>query len=148
MPGQNLVTNGSASFLGGNCYQLTPDQGGLAGSAYSVNSIDLTQPFQLDVTMFFGCKDGNGADGIVFSFATTNTALGGLGGGIGYSGVTPSIAIEYDDYQNGWGDPPNDHMAVVSMGSVDHNQPTNLVGPIVLPNIENCMDHCFSVLWD
>lgn len=146
---QGFVTNGSASFVGGSCYQITPDAGGLAGSIFSQNPIDLTQPFAEDATFFFGCKDASGADGIVFILATSNTALGGGGGGIGYQGITPSIAIEYDDYFNGeFGDPSNDHMAVISMGSIDHTQPTNLNGPINLPNIEDCTEHCFAVAWD
>lgn len=71
------------------------------------------------------------------------------GGGIGYEGITPSIAIEIDDYFNGaFGDPTSDHMAIVSMGSVNHNAPTSLVAPLNIVNIEDCMDHCFVVSWD
>lgn len=146
---QSFVTNGSASNLGGDCYQITPDNSGQAGSIFSQNTIDLTQPFSEEATFFFGCKDGNGADGIVFILATTNTALGVGGGGLGYQGITPSIAIEYDDYQNGnYGDPASDHMAVISMGSVNHNLSSNFVGPINISNIEDCMDHCFTVSWN
>ena len=148
LPAQTFVTNGSASNLGGGCYQLTPNTGGQAGSIFSTTPIDLTQPFAIDVRMYFGDKDANGADGIVFIFATSNTALGVGGGGLGYQNITPSIAIEYDDYQNGWGDPAADHMAVISNGNLDHNAPTNLVGPIVLANIEDDEEHCFSMLWD
>ncbi len=147
--GQGYVLNGSASFLGGECYQLTPDSPGQAGSFFSQNTIDLTQPFSLQASFFFGCKDGNGADGIVFILSTTNTALGQGGGGLGYEGITPSIAIEYDDYFNGnYADPASDHMAVISMGSLNHSAPTSLVAPIDISNIEDCMDHCFAVSWD
>jgi gliding motility-associated-like protein len=147
--GQGYVLNGSASFLGGECYQLTPDSPGQAGSFFSQNTIDLTQPFSLQASFFFGCKDGNGADGIVFILATSNTALGNGGGGLGYEGITPSIAVETDDYFNSnYADPASDHMAVISMGSLDHSAPTNLVAPINITNIEDCMDHCFAVSWD
>lgn len=146
---QTFVLNGSSTALGGDCYQLTPDAPGLTSTFFSQNPIDLTQPFNLDATLFFGCKDGNGADGIDFIFATTNTALGVGGGGIGYQGITPSIAVEMDDYQNGnYGDPAADHFAIISMGNVDHTQPTNLAGPNTIPNIEDCMDHCFIVDWN
>jgi len=84
---QSFVTNGSASAVGGACYQLTPDASGLAGSIFSQNPIDLTQPFAEDATLFFGCKDASGADGIVFILATTNTALGGGGGVNSYSNI-------------------------------------------------------------
>ncbi|HSF90520.1 MAG TPA: L-type lectin-domain containing protein, partial [Saprospiraceae bacterium] len=147
--GQNFVVNGSASYLGGDCYQLTPDSPGQSGSFFSQNPIDLTQPFYEEATFSFGCKDANGADGIVFILATTNTALGVGGGGLGYEGITPSIAVEMDDYFNGnYADPTSDHMAVVSMGSVNHGASTSLVAPININNIEDCMDHCFYVSWD
>lgn len=146
---QTFVTNGSASNMGGGCYQLTPDQPTQAGSIFSSSPIDLNQPFNFSATYNFGCKDANGADGIVFIFATTNTALGAGGGALGYAGITPSIAIEIDDYLNGgYGDPASDHMAIISMGSLNHNAPTNLAGPVTLPNVEDCDDHCFSVSWD
>jgi hypothetical protein len=147
--GQAFVTNGSASFLGGECYQLTPDASGQAGTFFSQNPIDLTMPFSEQASFFFGCKDVNGADGIVFILTTTNTALGVGGGGLGYQGITPSIAIEYDDYLNGnFGDPASDHMAVLSMGQIDHNMATNLVGPTNISNIEDCAEHCFFVDWN
>ncbi len=146
---QAFVTNGSASYTGGECYQITPDSPGQAGSIFSQNTIDLTQPFTETATFFFGCKDGSGADGIVFILALSNTGLGVGGGGLGYEGLGTSIAIEYDDYQNGnYGDPASDHMAVISMGSVDHNLGSNLAGPFNIANIEDCEDHCFYVSWD
>ncbi len=149
LAGQSFVTNGSATNQGGGCYQLTPDAGGQSGSIFSTAPINLTQPFTLDARLYFGNKDGNGADGIVFIFATTNTALGVGGGGIGYQGITPSIALEYDDYFNsGFNDPTADHMAIMANGSVTHSPPNNLAGPINLPNIEDGEEHCFSFLWD
>jgi len=149
LKGQAFNTNGSAMFLGGNCYQLTPNSGGQSGSIFSMSSIDLTQPFAFDAVFNFGTKDANGADGIVFILATSNTALGTGGGGLGYDGITPSFAIEYDDYQNSnFGDPASDHIAVISAGSVNHTLPSNLVGPISIANIEDGEDHCFSIIWD
>mgnify|MGYP001382649785 CR=1 FL=1 len=54
-----------------------------------------------------------------------------------------------DDYQNSnFGDPANDHMAVISMGQVDHTMPTNLVGPMNIPNVEDDQDHCFFIDWN
>ena len=146
---QAYVTNGTATQIGDVCYQLTTDGSSQSGNIFSTATIDLTQAFTLDATLFFGCKDANGADGIVFLFATTNTMVGGGGGGIGYQGITPSIGIEMDDYFNGeFGDPTPDHMAVISNGSTDHNAPTSLAGPVNLPNVEDCEEHCFVVAWD
>lgn len=146
---QPFVLNGSATALGGDCFQLTPNSSSQAGSLFAQNPIDLTQPFSEQVSLYFGNKDNNGADGIVFILATSNMALGGGGGGIGYQGITPSIAVEMDDYQNSnFGDPANDHMAVISMGQIDHTMPTNLVGPMNIPNVEDDQDHCFFIDWN
>ncbi len=143
-----FVTNGSAVMVD-NCCQITPDNPGQAGSVFNTASVNLNQSFTLDVVLNFGCKNNNGADGIVFVLAQSNTALGGGGGFIGYHGISNSIAVEIDDYQNGnYGDPTQDHMAIISNGSVNHNQNTNLSGPFVISNIEDCLDHCFSVEWD
>ncbi len=142
-------TNGSASNIGNGCYHITPDQSGSAGSVFSSSTIDLTQPFSLECRMFFGNKDVNGADGIVFHFATTSTALGLGGGGLGYQGVSPLLSVEYDDYQNGgFVDPAADHVAITQNGDVNHATANNLAGPIALPNIEDNQEHCFSVNWD
>jgi hypothetical protein len=51
---------------------------------FSANPIDLTQPFSFTAVLNFGCKNSNGADGMVFILTTSNTALGGVGGAIGY----------------------------------------------------------------
>jgi gliding motility-associated-like protein len=145
---QSFVINGNATPGSGGCYQLTDDQPGQAGSIFSTAPIDLNTPFFFSMRFNFGCKDANGADGIVFVLAQTNTALGAGGGGLGYLGITPSIAIEWDDYQNGgYGDPASDHTAIMQNGSVDHGSGNNLAGPISLPNIEDCNDHCMTISW-
>ncbi len=143
-----FVLNGTAVATGGECYQLTASSTNQAGSMLSASTIDLSQPFNEVVQANFGCSDG-GADGIVFLFTTTNTALGIGGGGIGYQGITPSFAVEFDTWQNGdRQDPPQDHVAIISNGNNDHASPTNLAGPVTQPNLEDCMEHCVVFDWD
>ncbi len=143
-----FVTNGSAFSTGGDCYQITANTGNQAGSVFSAATIDLNQPFNISAALGFGCNDG-GADGIVFVLTTDNTALGGTGGAIGYEVITPSFAVEMDTWENGnRSDPAEDHMAIISNGSCDHALPSNLAGPVTLPNIEDCEDHCFFASWD
>ncbi|MEK7257228.1 MAG: L-type lectin-domain containing protein, partial [Bacteroidota bacterium] len=150
---QNLqaqfVTNGSAGSSGAGCYALTQNAGNQAGSILSTSTVNLAQSFMETATLNFGTNDANGADGIVFIFATSNGVVGGTGENIGYGGIVPSLTIEMDTWQNGnQGDPAADHMAITSGGSVSHIGPTNLAGPISLPNIEDGNDHCFAVSWD
>ena len=143
-----FVSNGSAS-CNGDCCTLTVDQPALSGNIFSANTIDLNFPFQLDAVLNFGCKDASGADGIVFVFTTNNSVIGVGGGGIGYQGITPSVAVEIDTYQNGnLGDPAADHLAIMTNGSVDHLSGNNLVGPLSINNVEDCKNHCFTLTWD
>jgi hypothetical protein len=63
-----------------------------------------------------------GADGIAFVMQNHNyPVLGVKGGSIGYTGITNSLAIEFDLYKNPW-DPDGNHIAVQSMGA-GANQP-------------------------
>src|SRR5687768_1753109 len=73
---QSFNTNGNASYLGGLCYELTPDAQGMIGSIFSNNVIDLNEPFYIEAMMNFGNKDGAGADGIVFILGTNPEAIG------------------------------------------------------------------------
>ena len=145
-------TNGSATASSPTCYTLTPAQNSQSGSVWYANMIDLTQSFEFSADIFLGCNNG-GADGMVFAFQAVNTSVGSVGGGMGYSGISPSFAVEFDTYQNGnSGDPFYDHCAIISQGNVNHNAATNLAGPIgILPNngnIEDCQWHSLHISWD
>ncbi len=147
--GQSFNLNGTASYLGGLCYELTPDAVGQVGSIFSNNTVNLNESFTIEGKMNFGTKDGTGADGIVFILSTNPDALGGGGGGIGFAGITPSIGVEFDTYQNAtYNDPVNDHMAIMANGAVVHTPPLNLAGPVNLGNIETGQDYCFLIIWD
>ena len=49
----------------------------------------------LEAELFLGNQDF-GADGIAFVIQPISNDEGSLGGGIGYAGISPSIAIEFD----------------------------------------------------
>ena len=146
------AVNGSAFLSSPNCYTLTPALNSQAGSVWYTNQIDLTQPFELYAQIFLGCNNG-GADGMAFAFQSVSTSVGSFGGGLGYVGISPSIAVEFDTWQNGnSGDPANDHMAVISNGSVNHLAATNLAGPVNIlttgGNVEDCADHDLHISWN
>lgn len=58
----------------------------------------------------------NYADGIAFVLQTVSNTAGGAGGGIGYDGISPSLAVEFDVVQNA-GEPSNNHVAIVTNGT-------------------------------
>ena len=153
----NFVLNGSASFLGGNEYQLTPNTGMQGGSAWNSSYLNLNQPFSIDVDLYFGIDD-LGADGIAFILQETSTAVVSTGGTIGYGAISPSFDVEFDTYCNSiacggttdYGDPSSDHVAIQKNGNLDHNSTDNITPPLVLSsgNIEDGLWHNATFNWD
>ncbi|MEV6305163.1 L-type lectin-domain containing protein [Actinoplanes sp. NPDC051861] len=91
-----------------------------AGSVWSTERIDVTESFEttFEVYLHSGVR---GADGLAFVVQSVGPrALGGWGGGLGYRGIRPSVAVEFDDYHN-VGDPAGDHVAVSLRGNPDFN---------------------------
>src|ERR1700744_4991826 len=115
------LINDATAITGCHCYQLTPDVGNKGGGVYQNNTINLNNSFDYKFNVFLGCNGSSGADGICFILTNNITGIGAQGGGLGYSGLPGnSFATEYDTYQNAQ-DPPYDHIAIESGGSVNHN---------------------------
>jgi gliding motility-associated-like protein len=149
--GYNFV--GDSYSLGNDCYTLTPGQEWQNGAIWYNQSIDLNNAFELQFTANFGSNDA-GADGMVFVLQQVdNEILGEAGGGMGFSGFSPSLGVEFDTFQNPeTSDPPADHLAVLTNGVNDHQSPNNLYGPFSIAegseNIEDGQDHIIDILWD
>ncbi|GAL85641.1 hypothetical protein MYP_2870 [Sporocytophaga myxococcoides] len=152
-----------------------------AGAAWSTTKKNLNQPFDMEFEVFLGCKDEKGADGIAFVLQNMGpNALGGSFHGIGYgekksvneynhntgnyqtfpyeAPITPSLAIEFDTYDNNANyshsdvlvssDRAYDHISIVVNG--------NMLGPIATgpiqasstsDNIEDCLPHRVRITW-
>ncbi len=76
---------------------------GQSGSAFSTNtiSLDLNASFSTAFQFHFTDQQNTGADGIVFVVQTVSNTSGGGGGGIGYKGLSNSVGIEFDNWNNG-----------------------------------------------
>lgn len=146
---QVYVLNGNASNLGSGCYRLTPALDNQAGSVWSQNKIDLDGGFEIRADLNFGNKDANGADGVAFVLQPVCTGLGGSGGGLGYQGISPSLVVEYDTWQNpANNDPAQDHIALQRNGVLVHASPHMLAGPALVGNIENGSFHATVIRWE
>lgn len=108
--------------------RLTPATTGQSGSAFSTSTVSLatgasfSSAFRFRITQSGGIcdEDGCGADGIVFAVQTVSNTAGGSGGGIGYSGLSNSVGIEFDTWNNGWWDGYNgNHLGIDLNGDVN-----------------------------
>ncbi len=110
------------------------------GSAFTIGRVDVTHfstTFKFRITN--PCCDADdfgsvGADGFTFTLqsnAAGSSALGidGGGTGLGYNGITPSVAVEFDTWHSGSvGDPDSNHLGLDLNGSVVSAQ-TQSVAP-------------------
>lgn len=143
-------TNGNAVSTSCNCWRLTPAANAQNGSVWNVNLFDLSNPFNFNFDVFLGCNDG-GADGMAFVLQPLSVNAGSSGGGIGYQGINPSLAVEMDTYVNAT-DPGFDHIALQTNGVVTHGGGNTLAGPVQTSaasgNVEDCAWHTLNVTWN
>jgi hypothetical protein len=122
-----LKLNGSAA-QDGDKLQLTPAEFGQSGSAFTTttsplgpsNSFSSFFQFQITASGGIGDEDGPGADGLVFVIQTVSNNVGASGGGLGYQGISPSLGIEFDTFNNGAGfnDPNGNHAGIDLDGNI------------------------------
>jgi gliding motility-associated-like protein len=145
------ILNGSATQDNCNCYTLTQQQPFQSGSVWNSTKINLTLPFDFIFNVNLGCKDADGADGIVFILQPISTSVGTAGSGMGFQGIVPSVGIALDTWQNTEvNDPPFDHLSIQINGNINH---ANDIAPVMQaqptnPNIEDCQWHTFRIIWD
>jgi hypothetical protein len=143
---EDFTTIGDTRKTGDRCYRLTEAVDWSSGSIWHRTPIDMKAPFEMELNLMLGCQDRSGADGMVFVFTPQRTRLGRRGEGMGFSGLVPSLGIEIDTWENEHlGDPPGDHVALLANGQVSHYR--SLVGPVNIPNVEDCSPHRLNVRW-
>jgi hypothetical protein len=146
----DYVVNGSASSTGDDCFIMTPDDFWQAGWVWYYNYIMLTSDFDMTFQLNLGTRQDDGADGIAFVMQPNSTGTGGAGVGIGYEGITPSIAVEYDTWYNDWNSEPiYDHINVHRNGDVSIYGA--VAGPVTASatsdNIEDGLWHSTRITW-
>jgi gliding motility-associated-like protein len=144
--------NGDARRDTGECFVLTPNQLWQGGSVWYLNRVNIGTAFDLHFEIFLGCREG-GADGIAFVLQQVSTSVGTQGGGLGYEGIRPSLAVEFDTWTNQvYNDPFFDHVSIQANGDPSHQTSNRLAGPVpILPgngNIEDCQFHKLRITWD
>jgi hypothetical protein len=93
-----FTLDGGATVTGG-ALQLT-DGGTFEGRAIWYSTPLNIQKFTTDFTFQITPASANIADGMTFAIQNQGlTALGGIGGALGYQDVTPSVAVKFDLYR-------------------------------------------------
>lgn len=144
------ILNGDATLESCNCYVLTQPKDFQGGSVWQQTKIDLTKSFDFVFNVFLGNND-DGADGMAFILQPLSTSLGASGGGMGFEGVTPSVGVVLDTYQNSNNnDPAYDHISIQKNGVITHGN--DLAGPVrasaFSDNIEDRQWHTLQISWD
>ncbi len=113
--------NGNATLIASDEVRLTLDQGNQNGSIWNRNKVNLDYDFDISSSINLGNRE-SGADGIAFVLQNLAVNAGSAGGGLGYSGITPSFAVEFDTYFNGGADPGSgsDHISLVKNGQTNN----------------------------
>ncbi len=154
------VIQGEACLEAGTCFTLTEDQGSQAGAVWDLDTINLNQSFDATFCLYLGVNDANGADGFAFVMRAPETnQIGGVGQGLGYAdynetpeneGIFPSIAIEYDTWDNGavGNDIPDDHTSLFYNGNlaIPIEPSVPLLGLGI--NAEDGEYHTTRIVWD
>ena len=129
-----LTLNGSAKMLTVSGYpvlELNPASSYQAGSAFTSKAVAFNSGYTFTVFFQFQMRSGvGGADGLTFVLQTEGPkALGGNGGCLGYggagvgcstpaTGITPSVAVEFDTYENSPDDLDGNHVAILTNGQM------------------------------
>jgi gliding motility-associated-like protein len=159
-------TAGSAQQTAANCFSITGEIASQAGAIWNVNQIDLNNPFDISLTLNFGNitnDDWNnppcGADGMSFILQPFNTGQVGVGGQVGFGGITPSLGVIMDTYTNGPDDNITydggvDHISINKNGDALHygtgnsNELSSPLSSTGFPaNLEDGLPHSFRAIW-
>lgn len=127
----DLQLNGAAALTNGRL-RLTRAQPLQAGSAWYDLVLPINPNTSFETNFSFSIAGGNrrdGGDGMAFviqNSAAGAAALGPLGGGLGYSGIENSVAIEFDTFA-GPGDVNENHVSLVLNGDVENALATKIL---------------------
>ena len=98
--------------------ELVPNEYNKSGFSYYRISKRLEDNFSFSARFTFSIDYTTSlADGLAFVIQTDDTLAGTIGKGIGYGDISPSLAVEFDDYRNN--EPNGNHIGVMLNGNCD-----------------------------
>ncbi len=125
-----LTLNGATEVVDGDL-RLTSAQPWQTGSAFYNQAIAIDDMTSFSTEFQFKLSGGDGitgADGFTFMLQSDGlNTLGAAGSGLGYDGISQSVAVEFDTYK--WKELNNNHVAVLKNG--DKNKHLAIATPTV-----------------
>ncbi len=125
-----LQLNGNAAVIGDGSLRLVPSATYKRGSAFTtapMRAAEFSTAFVWRISAVNGVDPALwGGDGMAFVIQNVSNAVGVTGGGMGYQGLTPSVAVEFDTFANSdFADPDGNHVGIMVGGNPNHSgQPT------------------------
>ncbi|MFB6340679.1 T9SS type A sorting domain-containing protein [Saccharicrinis sp. FJH62] len=115
---EDLRVAGDASLTDTDIATLTENLQNSSGAAWAASRVNLNYNFKINAKMYFGDND-SGGDGAAFVLQkTSNRVFVPQAGGLGYNGITPSLAVEFDtDYNSSYDPVSGDHIAIIKHGN-------------------------------
>jgi hypothetical protein len=150
-----LQLNGSCAQAS-NVLRVAPLGYFQAGSAWITGKQPVSKGFDTTFQFQISGQDDQKADGLAFAIQNDNpTALGSSGEGIGYGqtyapGITDSLVIEFDTFQNSTENDPNgNHISVQTRGTDQNSENHNysLGVATAIPNLADGNAHTVRVLY-
>lgn len=121
---ENLQINNHASIIE-KILRLTPSMAGRAGSVFTKerilldNSKSFSTYFAFEISQPGGpWANGRGADGFTFTIQTESNTAGTGGSGLGFQGINPGLAIEFDTFGGG-SDISDNHIGIDINGNIE-----------------------------
>lgn len=150
----DYLQQGNAKPLAASCFHLTSETANQTAAVWRRQPFDLKNSFELRFDAHFsalGKTNDAGEGGLVFVMQNQGSGLLPMGSGaaLGYSGITPSLGIEFDTYNNGNpADIAADHTSVLLHGATTSTPP---LGPIAMrsnsSNVEDGVYHAIRIVW-
>ncbi len=154
---QYNVAGTATAMSSPGCYMLTTTTG-QSGAVWNIYTINLTQPFDITLSLNFGNRGGHygstdcGADGMSFVLQPLNSGVFGPGGGVGFQGIANSLGVVMDTYVENTTDPPYQHISMNKNGDPSHNvySPAGVcppTGTLVTTNPNEIVPYCNAIGW-
>lgn len=141
--GQYRILGSAQMGQSANCYVMTTETAMQAGAVWNPQPIDLSQSRSWEFTVNLG-GISEGGEGLVFVLQAQGLdALGGSAGSLGYTGIRPSIGIEFDTDTGSF-----DNIAINKDGTITHDLASPVPAFSNLAPLKDGRDHFVRIEWD